>query len=118
MPGEYPLEPGMTVADLVRAGGSLAEAAFGGEAELARYQVIDGQARKTSVVSLDLAAALAGDPQADLQLQPFDVLTVRRVPQWTDQEFVTLEGRSALPGTLSHPPRRDPQTRSSPGPGA
>lgn len=98
MPGEYPLEPGMTVADLVRAGGSLAEAAFGGEAELARYQVIDGQARKTSVVSLDLAAALAGDPQADLQLQPFDVLTVRRVPQWTDQEFVTLEGEVRFPG--------------------
>ncbi|MCC7258295.1 MAG: SLBB domain-containing protein [Gammaproteobacteria bacterium] len=98
MPGEYPLEPGMTVADLVRAGGSLAEAAFGGEAELARYDVVGGQSRKTKVVTLDLAAALAGDPQADLPLQPFDVLNIRRVPQWTDQEFVTLEGEVRFPG--------------------
>ncbi|CAG0928148.1 Polysialic acid transport protein KpsD [Rhodocyclaceae bacterium] len=98
MPGEYPLEPDMTVGDLVRAGGSLSEAAFGGEAELARYQVVDGQVRKASVVTLDLAAALAGDPKADLRLQPFDTLTIRRVPQWGDQEFVTLEGEIRFPG--------------------
>ena len=98
MPGEYPLEPGMTVADLVRAGGSLSEAAFGGEAELARYEVVGGQSRKARVVILDLAAALAGDPQADLHLQPFDILTIRRVPQWTDQEFISLEGEVRFPG--------------------
>ena len=38
-PGEYPLEPGMTVNDLVRAGGGLAEDAYGAEADLARYEV-------------------------------------------------------------------------------
>lgn len=98
MPGSYPLEPGMTVADLVRAGASLSEAAFGAEAELARYEVVDGQSRQVSVVRLDLAAALAGDPAADLRLQPFDVLTVRRMPQWGDQEFVLLEGEVRFPG--------------------
>ncbi|MFZ1625993.1 MAG: SLBB domain-containing protein, partial [Gammaproteobacteria bacterium] len=40
MPGEYPLESGMTVADLVRAGGGLDEAAFAADAELVRYEVI------------------------------------------------------------------------------
>ncbi|MBW7929828.1 MAG: SLBB domain-containing protein [Gammaproteobacteria bacterium] len=98
MPGEYPLEPGMTVADLVRAGASLSEAAFGGEAELARYEVVGGQSRKASVVSFDIAAALRGDPQADLPLQAFDILTVKRTPQWDDQEFVSLEGEVRFPG--------------------
>lgn len=98
MPGEYPIEPGMTVADLVRAGGSLSEAAFGGEAELARYDVVNGQTRQTSVITLDLARALAGDTQADLRLQPFDVLTIRRVPQWTEQEFVWIDGEVRFPG--------------------
>lgn len=98
MPGEYPLEPGMTVADLVRAGGSLSEAAFGGEAELARYDVVNGASRQTSVVELDLARALAGDSSADLQLRPFDVLTIRRIPQWSNQEFVDLEGEVRFPG--------------------
>lgn len=104
MPGEYPLEPGMTVRDLVRAGASLAEAAFGAEAELARYEVIDGESRRTRVETLDLAAALAGDAAANLTLQPFDILTIRRVPQWTDQEFVTLAGEVRFPGR--YPVRR------------
>lgn len=98
MPGEYPLEPGMTVRDLVRAGASLAEGAFDAEAELARYEVIDGQSRRTRVATLDLAAALAGDAQANLVLQPYDILTIRRVPQWSEQEFVTLEGEVRFPG--------------------
>ena len=40
VPGKYPLEPGMRVSDLLRAGGSLDEAAYGGQAELTRYEVV------------------------------------------------------------------------------
>src|SRR5690606_26433136 len=69
--GEYPLEPGMTVSDLVRAGGGLAEQAFGSEAELARYVVRDGQTRRAEVLKIDLGRALAGDHAADLLLGPF-----------------------------------------------
>ena len=39
LPGRYPLEPGMRVLDLLRAGGSLDEAAYGAQAELTRYEV-------------------------------------------------------------------------------
>ncbi len=99
MPGEYPLESGMTVADLVRAGGSLSEAAFGGEAELARYEVVNGQSRQTALISIDLGRALAGEATADLVLQPFDLLTIRRLPQWSAQESVVLEGEVRFPGT-------------------
>jgi protein involved in polysaccharide export with SLBB domain len=88
----------MRVSDLVRAGGSLNDAAFGGQAELARYEVVNGEARRTSLVPIDLAAVVAGDAGADLVLQPFDLLTIKRVPDWTKQESITLEGEIRFPG--------------------
>ncbi len=98
IPGSYPLEAGMRVSDLVRAGGGLNEAAFGGQAELARFVVVNGEARRTSLVPIDLAAAVAGDAGADVVLQPFDLLTIKRVPDWTKQESITLEGEIRFPG--------------------
>ena len=47
VPGEYPLEPGMTVSDLLRAGGNLEADAFGGKAELARYEINSDGTRET-----------------------------------------------------------------------
>jgi polysaccharide biosynthesis/export protein len=96
--GEYPLEAGMTVSDLIRAGGGLAEQAFGGEAELARYEIRDGQTRQTNVLKIDLASVLAGDPAADLLLGPFDTLVVKEISEWSQQEVVRLEGEVRFPG--------------------
>ena len=96
--GEYPLEPGMTVSDLVRAGGGLAEQAYGGEAELARYIVRDGQTRRAEVLKIDLARALVGDPAADLLLGPFDTLVVKQISEWSEREVVRLEGEVRFPG--------------------
>lgn len=98
MPGQYPLEPGMRVSDLVRAGGSIDEAAFGGDAELSRYIVVNGERRQTVLVKIDLAQALAGDPAADIPLQPFDFLVVKQISQWSEQEAVVIEGEVRFPG--------------------
>jgi protein involved in polysaccharide export with SLBB domain len=99
VPGQYPLEAGMTVADLVRAGGGLAIGAYGGNAELARYEVDPSGTRHTRIFDLDLAQALRGDPQADLRLEPYDVLSIKQVSQWADQETVSLRGEVRFPGT-------------------
>ena len=96
--GDYPLEPGMKVSDLIRAGGGLAEQALGGEAELARYEVRDGQTRRTDVLKIDLARALAGDPYANLVLGPFDTLVVKAISEWFQQDVVRLEGEVRFPG--------------------
>ena len=53
----------MTVADLVRAGGGLSDAAYGGKAELTRYRVEGGETRRTELMEVDLAQALRGDPK-------------------------------------------------------
>lgn len=101
VPGEYPLEQNMTIADLVRAGGGLSDAAYGGKAELTRYTVIDGQTRHTDLIPIDLATALRGDPTANIRLQAFDTLSIKEVSLWQDQETVTLKGEVRFPGSYA-----------------
>jgi polysaccharide biosynthesis/export protein len=98
VPGEYPLEKGMTVADLVRAGGGLSDAAYNGKAELTRYRVVDGETRRTDLIEVDLAQALRGDPKDNLKLEPFDILSIKEVSLWHSLESVTLTGEVRFPG--------------------
>lgn len=95
--GDYPLEEGMRVSDLLRAGGGLQDAAYGSRAELTRYRVT-GDVRTTQLIDIDLAAILRGDESADLQLHPFDFLNIKEVPEWSEQEQVTLLGEVRFPG--------------------
>jgi protein involved in polysaccharide export with SLBB domain len=97
-PGQYPLEPEMRISDLIRAGGSLEDAAYGGEAELSRYEVVNGEYRQTELIDIDLAAVLRGDPAADIALQPYDALNIKEVPQWRELETVSIEGEVRFPG--------------------
>jgi polysaccharide biosynthesis/export protein len=96
--GEYPLEPGMTISDLIRAAGGLAEQAFEGDAELARYEVRGGETRQVAVTKVDLAALRAGDPAADVPLAPFDILAIRSIAEWSQQDVIRLEGEVRFPG--------------------
>jgi protein involved in polysaccharide export with SLBB domain len=103
-PGDYPLERGMRVSDLVRAGGGLAEAAYANNAELTRYAVVNGEYRETALIPVDLAAALRGDAAADLALDPYDSLNVKEVSRWRGEQSITIRGEVAFPG--SYPIRR------------
>jgi protein involved in polysaccharide export with SLBB domain len=109
-PGQYPLEVGMTVSDLVRAGAGLDEAAYAGEAELTRYEIVNGQYQQAATLELNLAAALAGDAAADVVLQPFDFLVVKELPQWSEQATIVVGGEVRFPGTY---PIRRGETLSS-----
>jgi len=104
VPGEYPLESGMTVRDLIRAGGGLSDAAYGGTAELTRYHVVNGESRQTDLIKVDLAAVLRSDPAANIHLEPFDVLSIKEVQSWTDQETIVLRGQVKFPGVYSVKP--------------
>jgi polysaccharide export outer membrane protein len=107
--GDYPLEPGMHLSDLLRAGGGLQDAAYGAKAELTRYRIGD-DARSTQLLDIDLAAVLKGDASADILLQPFDFLNVKEVPEWSEQEQVTLLGEVRFPGV--YPIQRGETLRS------
>jgi len=101
VPGEYPLEMGMTVGDLIRAGGNLTDSAYGGKAELTRYRVVDGEARRIDLINIDLMAVMRGDPAANILLSPFDNLSIKEVPDWGDEETVSLVGEVRFPGRYS-----------------
>ena len=98
VPGKYPLEPGMRISDLLRAGGSLDEAAYGGHAELTRYEVTKGESRQADLIEIDLRRVLEGDAAADITLRPFDYLVIKEVPLWASQEEVEIRGEVKFPG--------------------
>jgi len=97
-PGRYPLEPSMHVSDLIRAGGSLEDAAYRGQAELTRYAVVDGEARRTGLITVNLAAIRRGEVGADLQLQPYDTLVIKPIPMWMEPGTIELAGEVRFPG--------------------
>jgi protein involved in polysaccharide export with SLBB domain len=97
-PGRYPLEPTMHVSDLIRAGGSLEDSAFRGDAELTRYEVVDGNSRQTALVNVDLAAIRRGDANADLALKPYDVLIIKTTPLWDEPGSIEVLGEVRFPG--------------------
>ena len=103
-PGQYPMEEGMRVSDLLRAGGELGEAAYTLQAELTRYKIVSGDYRETQHNNIDLQKVLAGDVGSDLVLQPHDRLTIKELPQWSEQESVQITGEVRFPGT--YPIRR------------
>jgi protein involved in polysaccharide export with SLBB domain len=102
--GEYPLEPGMRISDLLRAGGGMTDAAYATDAELTRYEIVNGEYRETELIPVNLAGLLRGDQSADLVLAPYDFLSIKEVSRWRGAESVTLRGEVAFPGT--YPIRR------------
>jgi polysaccharide biosynthesis/export protein len=109
-PGEYPLEPGMRVSDLLRAGGGMSDAAYATDAELTRYEIVNGEYRETELVTVNIAGLLRGDQSADLTLAPYDFLSIKEVSRWRGEESVTLRGEVTFPGTY---PIRRGETLSS-----
>lgn len=97
--GKYPLFDGMRVSDLIFAGGNPKETAYLAEAELTRYEVVDGERRDLSYIVLDLEAILAGEVSADPLLHPYDRLLIRRIGNWQADAVVHIQGEVAFPGS-------------------
>lgn len=98
-PGEYRLLEKMTVRDLVMEGGNLKISAFRKFAELSRLKRT-GESVSSSSVAIDLEEALKGNPKHNLVLEPFDELSIRRIPNWFQEKdrYVNLTGEVRFPG--------------------
>jgi protein involved in polysaccharide export with SLBB domain len=90
----------MSINDLIRAGGGLAEEAYTLHAEIARYEIVSGETRSTQVIDIDLDASLRGDVTADLTLEEHDNLRISRVPDWDALATVQLAGEFKFPGAF------------------
>ena len=99
-PGEYPLTENMTLTQLVAAAGGLAEDAYMQKVELSRHDFADTEQATSSHLSVNLAEAY-DNPQADLQLQPYDKLAVHTIPEFRETLEITLEGEVQFPGVYT-----------------
>jgi polysaccharide biosynthesis/export protein len=104
-PGRYPLTTNMTVADLILAGGGLKPSADTQVADLTSYSWTGNTRLDGQHTSVQLSAALTGDPKADLPLHNGDVVTIRQLPDWNDLgATITVKGEVKHPGTYGIKP--------------
>jgi protein involved in polysaccharide export with SLBB domain len=98
-PGKYPLGEGMTTADLVRLAGGFKRGAYTQEADLMRFELEQGSKMVSDRMRVPIAAALAGQPDADVRLHDGDVLTVSQISDWQDVgATIQIKGEVAHPG--------------------
>jgi len=97
-PGKYALGNGMTATDLVRLAGGLKRGAYTEEADLTSYEIENGSKVVSDHHTVQLARALAGEPDTDYRLHDGDVLNIRQLAGWQD-----LGATIQVKGEVSHP---------------
>ncbi len=108
-PNQYRLVPDMRLSDLIDAAGGLKKDAYHRSAEVTRRHISqDGVS--TEKIEVDLARALAGDPEHDILLADRDTIVVRPIPELDFDRRAEIRGEVRFPGI--YPLRRD-ETLSS-----
>ena len=91
---------GMTIGDLILMAGGLNEAATLSKVEVARRMPKTGAENNSDVVAEVLSYNLLKNPaDADVKLQPFDIVFVRKDVAYKPQQAVTVQGEVNYPGT-------------------
>jgi polysaccharide export outer membrane protein len=109
-PGIMALGSGMRISDVIFASGNITEKAYLQNAEITRYEIENGIKRVSSHFAVNLEAALKGEQQADIMLQPYDVLNIRSISNWRTAEKVEVKGEVLHPGNY---PVEEGETLSS-----
>lgn len=99
-PGEYRFYEHMSVRDLLVMAGNPKLTAYMTKAEINRIRRT-GDSVTSYPITINLEHALADDKDSNIPLAPFDELTIRKIPNWTDEtdRYVTLKGEFVFPGT-------------------
>jgi len=102
--GTYEFKEGMTIADLILMAGGTTDAATLTKVEVARRMPKD-MSGEVEIVKGDTVAQvlyfnlLKNPSDADFKLEPFDIVFVRRSPNYKVQQSVTVTGEVNYPGT-------------------
>lgn len=100
-PGIFPFGQGMRLGDLVSLAGGFRYEADNERIDLARSEYSNGKEMKITLYSTILPRNFETDGLEDksLELQPFDHIYVRTIPEYEDQQTVRVEGEFKYPGT-------------------
>ncbi|HRG32198.1 MAG: SLBB domain-containing protein [Saprospiraceae bacterium] len=98
-PGRYHFAEGMTVNDLISLANGFSFSALSTNIDIFRVEILDNKPTKTIVKSYNSQKNLkeALDSGA-FQLQPFDIVVVRKQPDFELQQLVSLDGEIKYPG--------------------
>jgi protein involved in polysaccharide export with SLBB domain len=104
-PGVYRYADNETIEDLILQAGGPTEAASLAKVDVAR-RVVDANATEaTDQIAQNFSFKLNPDftisNQSDFTLQPFDEVYVRRSPNYTEQQNITIEGEVQFEGTYT-----------------
>ncbi|MEM9918106.1 MAG: SLBB domain-containing protein [Bacteroidota bacterium] len=99
-PGKYRWEQSLKLKDVLTLAGGLKLEAASSRIDIARLVIQDNEPTKTIVATVEVDKDLilvGGD--TDMELQPFDQIYVRTVPEFEMQRNVQLNGEVKYPGT-------------------
>ena len=95
-PGEYPILSNYEVGDLIDAAGGLLESADTTNAELRRVELTRGGG--LDVHYSDVRFDSAGNVLGNVRLQSRDIVTVRKIANWSPEDLIEIRGEVLFPG--------------------
>jgi protein involved in polysaccharide export with SLBB domain len=105
-PGEFEYKEGMRVGDLILMSKGLKESASFANLELARRIINHGDsnknAEKIEIISLTIDGSLqVSNEGSQMVLQPFDIVSIRKAPNYEEQRSVLVVGMVNYPGSYA-----------------
>ena len=100
-PGEYPFTPNMTISDLVSAGGGMTGSAYTLSSELSRQSVDLNTSNPTASIAHFTLESLLSSETLDMKLRSKDILSIKPIPSWSENNSIEILGEVRFPGTYT-----------------
>ncbi|MEO1625398.1 MAG: SLBB domain-containing protein [Bacteroidota bacterium] len=99
LPGDYRWEESLKLKDVLTMAGGLRLEAASSRIDISRLVITDNEPTKTIVATVEVDDAMnLISNETTLQLEPFDQIYVRRVPEFELQQNVQIDGEVKFPG--------------------
>jgi polysaccharide export outer membrane protein len=96
LPGTYPLLQGGEMAELIELAGGFEASAYLDRAEVTRLSFLEDGSAKLRTIPIPLADVLDGSNK--FKLEPRDQVQIRRIPNWSYGDAVSIAGAIVSPG--------------------
>lgn len=100
-PNSYAYHPNLTLKDLIILSGGLRIDAAPNRVDVFRLRFNQGETTKTIATTVDLKSMNIFDSDLDFKLEPYDIVVVRQVPEFSLQKSVTIDGEVKYPGVYA-----------------
>jgi protein involved in polysaccharide export with SLBB domain len=87
-------EEGLTLEKLIEIGGGYTQKAYLEKIEIVRFYIDENNHRKKKIFTYDIKKQKA----KEFKIEPYDEVTVFKIPDWNDKRVVTLKGEVKFPG--------------------